>query len=162
MVVLATDFSASWFDDIDNAVDLLLDKRDARITVIGDFDVDGATSTALVLRCLQAYGFADVDYLVPNRFEFGYGLTPEIVAVAGARSPDSCERLWQFDTEPVGPSGDRRHDGRIKFYAVAQLCLAPAQPRLAGQAHARVDQCFLCHQTTAWPDIPRVGWYKHH
>ena len=49
-----------------------------RITIIGDFDVDGATSTALVLRCLRAFGFADVDYLVPNRFDYGYGLTPEI------------------------------------------------------------------------------------
>jgi hypothetical protein len=33
---------------------------------------------------------------------------------------------------------------------------------VAGQPHARVEQCFLCHQTTAWNDIKRVGWYKHH
>ena len=78
----------SLLDNVDNAVDLLLEKRDTRITVIGDFDVDGATSTALVLRCLRAFGFADVDYLVPNRFEFGYGLTPEIVRVAAERSPE--------------------------------------------------------------------------
>lgn len=77
----------SKLDHIDDAVRLLLDKRDARITVIGDFDVDGATSTALVIRCLRAYGFADVDYLVPNRFEFGYGLTPEIVRIAAERNP---------------------------------------------------------------------------
>jgi single-stranded-DNA-specific exonuclease len=77
----------SKLDNIDDAVRLLLDKRDARITVIGDFDVDGATSTALVIRCLRAYGFADVDYLVPNRFEFGYGLTPEIVRIAAERNP---------------------------------------------------------------------------
>jgi single-stranded-DNA-specific exonuclease len=55
--------------------------------VIGDFDADGATSTALVVRALRAWGFASVDFLVPNRFEFGYGLTPEIVAIAAARSP---------------------------------------------------------------------------
>ncbi len=59
-----------------------------RILVIGDFDADGATSTALMLRALGAFGARDVDYLVPNRFEFGYGLTPEIVAVAARRSPD--------------------------------------------------------------------------
>ncbi len=72
---------------LDAAVDLLLAHRDSRITVIGDFDADGATSTALVLRCLRRFGFADVDYLVPNRFDYGYGLSPEIVAVAAERSP---------------------------------------------------------------------------
>lgn len=77
----------SSLENIDAAVQLLLDKREHRIVVIGDFDVDGATSTALVLRCLRAFGFADVDYLVPNRFEYGYGLTPEIVRLAAKRSP---------------------------------------------------------------------------
>ena len=70
------------------AVELLLQHRAAgRIVVVGDFDADGATSTALMLRALRAWGFASVDFLVPNRFEFGYGLTPEIVAVAAARRP---------------------------------------------------------------------------
>ncbi len=55
--------------------------------IIGDFDADGATSTALVVRALRALRFAHVDFLVPNRFRFGYGLTPEIVALAAARSP---------------------------------------------------------------------------
>ncbi|EHQ51759.1 single-stranded-DNA-specific exonuclease RecJ [Ectothiorhodospira sp. PHS-1] len=59
-----------------------------RILVVGDFDADGATSTALALRALRAMGAAAVDYLVPNRFEYGYGLTPEIVAVAAGRGPD--------------------------------------------------------------------------
>ena len=59
-----------------------------RILVVGDFDADGATSCALSLRALRALGAADVRYLVPNRFEYGYGLTPEIVAVAAAQQPD--------------------------------------------------------------------------
>ncbi|MGD2138556.1 MAG: single-stranded-DNA-specific exonuclease RecJ [Gammaproteobacteria bacterium] len=59
-----------------------------RILVVGDFDADGATSCALCLRALRLLGAADVDYLVPNRFEYGYGLTPEIVAVAARRHPD--------------------------------------------------------------------------
>ena len=74
-------------DNIDAAVALLLENKDRRIIVVGDFDVDGATSTALMLRCMRAFGFADVDYLVPNRFHFGYGLTPEIVRVAAKSSP---------------------------------------------------------------------------
>jgi single-stranded-DNA-specific exonuclease len=70
------------------AVDLLLEHRvSGRVLVIGDFDADGATSTALMMRALTAWGFASVDFLVPNRFEFGYGLTPEIVALAATRSP---------------------------------------------------------------------------
>jgi single-stranded-DNA-specific exonuclease len=72
---------------VDRAVDVLMAFRGRRIVIIGDFDVDGATSTALVVRCLRDFGFADVGYLVPNRFEYGYGLTPEIVRVAAQSSP---------------------------------------------------------------------------
>ena len=57
------------------------------IVVIGDFDADGATSTALVVRQLRRLGFASVDFLVPNRFQYGYGLTPEIVRLAAQRQP---------------------------------------------------------------------------
>jgi single-stranded-DNA-specific exonuclease len=74
-------------ENIDQAAELVIANRDKKIIVVGDFDVDGATSTALVLRCLREFGFADVEYLVPNRFEYGYGLTPEIVRVAAVKSP---------------------------------------------------------------------------
>ena len=74
-------------ENIDEAANLVIANRDRKIIVVGDFDVDGATSTALVLRCLREFGFSDVDYLVPNRFEYGYGLTPEIVRVAASKSP---------------------------------------------------------------------------
>ncbi len=58
-----------------------------RILIVGDFDADGATSTALAVRALRQMGAGDVDYLVPNRFEYGYGLTPEIVELARSRAP---------------------------------------------------------------------------
>ena len=74
-------------EGIPAAVELLLAHRMRRVLVVGDFDADGATSCALVVRALRACGFASVDFLVPNRFEFGYGLTPEIVALAAARTP---------------------------------------------------------------------------
>ena len=57
------------------------------ILVVGDFDCDGATSSALALLAMRAMGAARVDYLVPNRFEYGYGLTPEIVELAAQREP---------------------------------------------------------------------------
>nr|WP_206604773.1 single-stranded-DNA-specific exonuclease RecJ [Kineobactrum sediminis] len=59
-----------------------------RILIIGDFDADGATSTALGITALRAFGATDVHYLVPNRFQYGYGLTPEIVALASGLQPD--------------------------------------------------------------------------
>ncbi len=59
-----------------------------RILVIGDYDADGATSTALAVKALRQMGAAWVDFMVPNRFEYGYGLSPEIVAAAQPRQPD--------------------------------------------------------------------------
>jgi single-stranded-DNA-specific exonuclease len=59
-----------------------------RILIVGDFDADGATSTALAVRGLKALGAQHVDFLVPNRFAYGYGLTPEIVVLACERRPD--------------------------------------------------------------------------
>jgi len=63
-------------------------QHDKKITVVGDFDADGATSTTLAIKALRLMGVKQVGYLVPNRFKFGYGLTPEIVAVAAERKPD--------------------------------------------------------------------------
>jgi single-stranded-DNA-specific exonuclease len=60
---------------------------DKALLVIGDYDADGATATAVAVKGLRAFG-ARVDFLVPNRFEYGYGLTPEIVALAATRKPD--------------------------------------------------------------------------
>ena len=58
------------------------------ILIVGDFDADGATSCALMVSVLQAFGTEHVNFLVPDRFKFGYGLTPEIVDVAKTFSPD--------------------------------------------------------------------------
>ncbi|MFX5169092.1 single-stranded-DNA-specific exonuclease RecJ, partial [Acinetobacter baumannii] len=53
-------------------------EADARLLIVADYDCDGATACAIGIRALRAMG-ANVNYLVPNRFEYGYGLTPEIV-----------------------------------------------------------------------------------
>jgi len=60
---------------------------DELIMIIGDFDADGATSTAVAMRALKAMGASKCTYLVPNRFEYGYGLTPEIVELAKSENP---------------------------------------------------------------------------
>jgi len=74
----------------DRAASLLADAlaADRKILIVGDFDADGATSTALGVSVLRAFGARRVDYLVPNRFDYGYGLTPEIVALAARDKPD--------------------------------------------------------------------------
>lgn len=59
-----------------------------RILIIGDYDVDGATSTALTVMVLKEFGFKNVCYLIPNRFEFGYGLSPEVFQAALKQQPD--------------------------------------------------------------------------
>lgn len=72
------------------AAELLADaiEAQAHIMVVGDYDCDGATATAVAVRALRALG-ARADFLVPNRFTYGYGLSPEIVALAAERfSPD--------------------------------------------------------------------------
>ncbi|WP_447867476.1 single-stranded-DNA-specific exonuclease RecJ [Rahnella bonaserana] len=77
-------------DGIDTAVALLqkaLAER-LRIIIVGDFDADGATSTALTLLSLRSMGCGNLDYLVPNRFEDGYGLSPEVVEQAAARGAE--------------------------------------------------------------------------
>ncbi|OGS95702.1 MAG: single-stranded-DNA-specific exonuclease RecJ [Gallionellales bacterium RIFCSPLOWO2_02_FULL_57_47] len=80
------------FDSLKNAREmarLLADAIAARkkILVIADYDADGATACAVAVRGLRSFG-AQIDFIVPNRFEYGYGLTPEIVHLAAKRRPD--------------------------------------------------------------------------
>ncbi len=78
------------FRGLAEAARLLADciEQDQSIVIIGDFDADGATSTAVGISLLRAMGARQVNYLVPNRFDFGYGLTPEIVTLAAQDKPD--------------------------------------------------------------------------
>jgi len=75
---------------IDDAVQLLTQALTAQqhILIVADFDADGATSCAVAMRALRQMGVGQVSYLVPNRFEYGYGLTPEIVELAKQQQPD--------------------------------------------------------------------------
>ena len=74
---------------VKDASNLLISKIDRKdkIIIIGDYDADGATATACGYLGLKKFG-ADVDFIVPNRFKFGYGLTPEIVDLAYKKKPE--------------------------------------------------------------------------
>lgn len=82
--------TADEFKAMDVAVGLLQQalRQQQRILIVADFDADGATSCVLGMVALRNFGARHVDYIVPNRFEYGYGLTPEIVELAKTRQPD--------------------------------------------------------------------------
>ncbi|MBB3060253.1 single-stranded-DNA-specific exonuclease RecJ [Microbulbifer rhizosphaerae] len=75
---------------VERAVALLVEavRAQRKILIVGDFDADGATSSTLAVLALGAMGAQSVEFLVPNRFDYGYGLTPEIVEVAVDYRPD--------------------------------------------------------------------------
>lgn len=94
---------------IEKAVEMLYDafRQERHIVVVGDFDADGATSTALSVLALRALGYSNVSYLVPNRFEDGYGLSPEVVDQAHARG---AQMIMTVDNGISSHAGvDRAH-----------------------------------------------------
>ena len=100
---------------IDAAVDLLvtaLEQRQ-RILIVGDFDADGATASTVGMLGLRLLGAAHVDYLVPNRFEYGYGLTPEIVEVAMTREPQLLITVDNGISSVEGVAAAKRHGLKV-------------------------------------------------
>lgn len=89
---------------MESAVDLLLEarQRDKKIVIVGDFDADGATSTALMVSALGQLGFHYVDFLVPNRFEQGYGLSVDVAKIALEKG---VELLITVDNGVSSPEG---------------------------------------------------------
>ncbi|MDC1322644.1 DHH family phosphoesterase, partial [Pseudomonadales bacterium] len=87
---LSTLLSPEQLPDIGKAAMRLADavQKQEKILIVGDFDADGATSVALCMLALKSFGAVHVDFLVPNRFDFGYGLSPEIVQLAQTKHPD--------------------------------------------------------------------------
>lgn len=100
---------------MDAAVEILVEAvcEQRRVLFIGDFDADGATSCAVAIRALTAMGATSVDYLVPNRFEFGYGLSPEIVEVASERAPDLVVTVDNGISSHAGVAAAKRHGMRV-------------------------------------------------
>lgn len=97
------------------AVELLLAIRDEnqKILIVADFDADGATSCTVALLGLRALGFKQVSYIVPNRFEYGYGLTPEIVNEALKESPDLIMTVDNGISSIDGVAAAKEHGCRV-------------------------------------------------
>lgn len=97
--------------NIELAVERLLDALNAQqsILIVGDFDADGATATAVAMRGLKSLGFQQVDFLVPNRFVYGYGLTPLLVEDAKRKQPDLIITVDNGIAAIDGVAAARRH-----------------------------------------------------
>ena len=145
-------------------------QKQQRIVVVGDFDADGATSTALVVLALRAMGAKYVDYLVPNRFKFGYGLTPEIVDVAiidkqpdliitvdnGISSREGVERAKEAGVKVLITD----HHLTGKYLPIADAIINPNQPNcpfpsknIAGVGVAFYVMAALCSH------LKTMGWF---
>ena len=101
--------------NIELAVDLLEEvlRKQESILVVGDFDADGATSTALLIRVLRRMGFAKVDYMVPNRFAYGYGLTVGLVQEALQDKPDLIITVDNGISSLDGVALAKKHDVKV-------------------------------------------------
>lgn len=95
------------FDALEDGVDLLLRHRRGRIVIAGDFDADGATGASLMCLCLRDFGFETVDVFIPDRFELGYGLTPEAVERIREDSPTLIVTVDNGTTSLAGTAAAR-------------------------------------------------------
>ena len=95
------------FDALQDGVDLLLRHRQGRVVVAGDFDADGATGATLIRLCLQDFGFESVDVFIPDRFQLGYGLTPEAVELIRQESPSLIVTVDNGITSVAGTAAAR-------------------------------------------------------
>jgi single-stranded-DNA-specific exonuclease len=88
-LALARLLPVSSLKGVEQAAQLLLETLEQKkaILIVGDYDADGATSTALAMLALKSFGAADLSYLVPNRFDYGYGLSAELVDLAAQNKP---------------------------------------------------------------------------
>lgn len=136
---------------IDRAVELLFAAiaEQKRIIVVGDFDADGATSSALSVLALRMLGSRNVDYLVPNRFEDGYGLSPEVVDQAIERG---AEMIMTVDNGVSSLEG-------VRYAKQKGLQVVVTDHHLPGQELPEVDAMVNPNlQQCAFPSKALAGW----
>ncbi|WP_026348887.1 single-stranded-DNA-specific exonuclease RecJ [Psychrobacter lutiphocae] len=138
---LSSLLAADGLRDIDPAVQLLNDaiQQQQRILIVGDFDCDGATSTALMMRVLTKMG-AQVDFVVPDRFKYGYGLTPEIVQLGiDEYSPDLIVTVDNGISSHAGV--DKANEHGIKVIITDHHLTTKATPAAAAVVNPNQLDC---------------------
>ena len=158
---------------VDRAASLLADAlaEQRHMLIIGDFDADGATSTALAVSALREFGAQHVNYLVPNRFEYGYGLTPEIVALAAREDPDLIITVDNGISSLEGVRAAREagiatlitdHHLAGRELPAADVIVNPNQPgcRFPSKNLAGVGVIFYV-MLSLRAELRRRGWFAH-
>src|SRR5690554_744660 len=143
--------------DINKATELLLTaiRERQRILILGDFDADGATATAVALLGLQMLGAQDVHYLVPNRFDYSYGLSMEILPQINSFAPDLLitvdNGISSVEAVAAATAGGMRvlitdHHLAGEQLPAADAIVNPNQPgcQFPGKALAGVGVIFYC------------------
>lgn len=141
-----------------------------RILIVGDFDADGATSCALAVLALRTFGHRDVDFLVPNRFEYGYGLTPEIVELAKQREPGLIVTVDNGISSLSGVAAARRAGIRVvvtdhhlpgERLPEADVIVNPNQPddEFPSKAIAGVGVIFYVLAALR-ARLRKIGWFE--
>lgn len=157
--------------DIDKAAHIIANSIMAqqRILIVGDFDADGATSTALAIRALRQFGAHEACYLVPNRFEYGYGLTPEIVEVARHMQPQLLITVDNGISSIAGVKAAK--DAGIKVVVTdhhlaadelpnADAIVNPNQPACQFQSKAACGCAVIFYVMTAVRiELRKRGWF---
>ena len=156
---------------IDTAAALLADTVVAgkRILIVADYDCDGATACAVGLRALRMFG-ATVDYLVPNRFETGYGLSPEVARLAQAKQPDVLVTVDNGIASVTGVAEAKRlgmtvivtdHHLPGDELPAADAIVNPNQPgcRFASKGIAGVGVMFYV-MLALRAELRQRGWFK--
>jgi single-stranded-DNA-specific exonuclease len=143
-----------------------------RILIIGDFDADGATSSALAVLGLRAMGCREVEYLVPNRFEYGYGLTPEIVFTALESKPDLIMTVDNGIASHAGVDLARQHGIKVLVtdhhlpadtLPAADCIINPNQPGCAFPSKAMAGVGVVFYLLLALRTrLRELGWFKQH
>lgn len=158
-------------DDAVGLLDIALQKQQ-RILFVADFDADGATSCALGLTALKQMGAQFVDYIVPNRFEYGYGLTPEIVELAKEREPQLLITVDNGISSIEGVEVARQagikvlvtdHHLAPERLPAADAIVNPNQPgcEFASKAIAGVGVIFYV-MTALRSRLRENGWFQEH
>ena len=159
--------------DIDKAANIIADaiERQERILIVGDFDADGATSTALAIRALRQFGAHEACYLVPNRFEYGYGLTPEIVEVALHMQPQLLVTVDNGISSLAGVKAAK--DAGIKVVVtdhhlaadelpIADAIVNPNQPACEFESKAACGCAVIFYVMTAVRiELRKRGWFAN-
>jgi single-stranded-DNA-specific exonuclease len=157
--------------DIEKAASIISDSITAqqRILIVGDFDADGATSTALAIRALRLFGAHEPCYLVPNRFEYGYGLTPEIVEVAQHMQPHLLITVDNGISSIEGVKAAKNagikvvvtdHHLAADDLPVADAIVNPNQPACQFQSKAACGCAVIFYVMTAVRiELRKRGWF---